>query len=244
MDSLELPGSREWGTPDTEIAPLHALYDFTLDGAASHDNAVVPRYCTLDGTFERAQASGKYVFEPGTCTCDGKRGRCPCEPPEIMMTCAHALLCPVHARETTPEIWTVKLSALDGIGFPWVGERTFCNPPWGASRPICLPGCSKQTCAKAGHTDRYLPGIADFLIKARDNAVRHRALTVMLFPARTDSAWYHEIIEPFAHPLPGWPSFWRRGRVKFNDPEAETRRAAGMPPRTGPPVGIGYAVFE
>ena len=52
--------SVEWGTPRTLFAPLHELYDFTLDGAASHANALLPRYCTIDGTFEKV--SGK-AFE-------------------------------------------------------------------------------------------------------------------------------------------------------------------------------------
>lgn len=45
--------SVEWGTPRTLFLPLHELYDFTLDGAASHANALLPRYCTIEGTFER-----------------------------------------------------------------------------------------------------------------------------------------------------------------------------------------------
>lgn len=46
--------SVEWGTPRAHhFDPLHEIYDFTLDPAASHANALLPRYCTIEGTFER-----------------------------------------------------------------------------------------------------------------------------------------------------------------------------------------------
>ena len=50
--------SVEWGTPRTLFTPLHELYDFTLDGAASHANALLPRYCTITGTFDQTRPEG------------------------------------------------------------------------------------------------------------------------------------------------------------------------------------------
>ncbi|MEY4548974.1 MAG: hypothetical protein RL685_5169 [Pseudomonadota bacterium] len=44
-------------TPDSVYLPLHEEFHFTLDAAASHDNAKCARYCTLGGTFE--QVAGK-----------------------------------------------------------------------------------------------------------------------------------------------------------------------------------------
>ena len=40
-------------TPPCVWVPLHAEFDFTLDAAASHENAKLHRYCTLEGSFHR-----------------------------------------------------------------------------------------------------------------------------------------------------------------------------------------------
>lgn len=42
-------------TPPCVYVPLNAEWCFTLDAAASHDNAKCARYCTLGGTFERRE---------------------------------------------------------------------------------------------------------------------------------------------------------------------------------------------
>lgn len=46
-------------TPVCVFVPLHAEFDFTLDAAASHDNAKLPRYCTLGGFFLRDAGGSK-----------------------------------------------------------------------------------------------------------------------------------------------------------------------------------------
>jgi len=45
-------GVDDRGTPPDLFARLHREHRFTLDGAASHENALLPRHSTLDGTFE------------------------------------------------------------------------------------------------------------------------------------------------------------------------------------------------
>lgn len=52
-------------TPNCVWIPLHAEFDFTLDAAASHENAKLPRYCTLDGLFLRS--AGPATAQLGTC---------------------------------------------------------------------------------------------------------------------------------------------------------------------------------
>lgn len=42
-------------TPPCVWVPLHAEFDFTLDVAASHQNAKLDRYCTLDGAWQRGE---------------------------------------------------------------------------------------------------------------------------------------------------------------------------------------------
>lgn len=64
----------------------------------------------------------------------------------------------------------------------WDGERVFCNPPYG--REI------KEWVKKASESD---------------------AVTVMLLPARTDTAWFHDYIYN-KHKI----DFFR-GRLKFGD---------------------------
>lgn len=53
-------GENDRGTPHSLFDPLHARYQFTLDGAASHENALLPAYSTLDGTFDKV-GRGWYV---------------------------------------------------------------------------------------------------------------------------------------------------------------------------------------
>jgi site-specific DNA-methyltransferase (adenine-specific) len=43
-------------TPPDLFKRYNDIHHFTLDGAASHENALVDRYCTIDGTYERYPA--------------------------------------------------------------------------------------------------------------------------------------------------------------------------------------------
>ncbi len=190
--------SAEWGTPDSLFQPAHALYDFTLDGAASHLNAKLPRYCTADGTWDR----------------NGQRWcTCPADPGGLIgpRRTPHDPNCP----STMPSLpdGTRQISPLDGLNFPWRDERVFLNPPWG-------------------------DGLPDFVRKARNETLRNRALVYAILPARTDTAWFHDYVLPYARLQ------WVRGRPKFIDPEADSRKEAGAPPRNSPPVGIVKALFR
>lgn len=209
-DSLAQPDSTDWITPDNLYQPINRIWQFTLDGAASHENAKCWRYCTKDGTYEtRDRATGFPANDA------------PYDVPSLVDT-------------------------RDGLTFPWTDERVFLNPPWGEPEEACKPDCAKKRCLeREAHHDDYWPGIADFLTKARDSVLRDGARCVVaLFPARTDNAWFHDLIVPYAVPLPGWPTYFRRGRVQFGDPRAEQRASVGLRPRTGPPVGIGVAVYR
>ena len=211
--------SVEWGTPDNLFRPLHDLYRFTLDGAAAHGNHKLPRYCTAEGTFRHPVSAGD-------------------EPVSYERRIGDDFGAPVrHAvrYEDPPH----QINELDGLQLPWTNERVFLNPPWGASEDPCGDNCVKQRCGVRGwHAERYMPGIADFIRKARDEALRHRALVVVVFPARIDNDWFHDYVLPYARIQ------WRRQRPKFIDPEAEARAAADLPARTSAPVGIGIAVFR
>lgn len=115
----------------------------------------------------------------------------------------------------------------DGTTFPLDNESTFVNPPWGDE-------------------------IVAFLRHIVAEHLRARALVYGIFPARMDTAWFHDYVRPWARWEPS------RGRPKFIDPQAgerEQRRAAALAigdkeeadrwkPRTQPPVGVIKAVYR
>lgn len=65
---------------------------------------------------------------------------------------------------------------------PWQGKRVFCNPPYG-------------------------PQVPAFLVRWRETE-----LAVYLLKAATDTAWFHDIVLPFATEIR-----FIRGRVRYND---------------------------
>lgn len=78
----------------------------------------------------------------------------------------------------------------DRLAVSWRGLRVFCNPPYG-------------------------PKLVPFLEKWREPK-----LAVYLIPARTDTAWFHEICLPFAKEIR-----FIRGRLKFG----ESKNSAPFP---------------
>lgn len=52
------PRFKNWETPPDFFRKLDTEFHFTLDVAASHENALTPRYCTLDGTFTKGGIDG------------------------------------------------------------------------------------------------------------------------------------------------------------------------------------------
>jgi phage N-6-adenine-methyltransferase len=71
----------------------------------------------------------------------------------------------------------------DGLTQPWFG-KVFVNPPYSDPRPWC-----------------------ERAVRAVES--REAELVVMLLPASTDTAWFHELVLPHAH------LEFLRGRVRF-----------------------------
>lgn len=169
-EGMTSSSSVEWGTPDSLFDPYNELYAFTLDGAASHVNAKVARYCTAEGTFTRL----------------------PTGAPSVRLDGADLVT-------RGPWGAALQISDLDGLNFSWEGERVWLNPPWGEAENPCRTNCKKDGCTKRGwHTPIYLPGTEDFLRKVRDEFLRHRALVACALPARTDVGWFHDFVLPYA----------------------------------------------
>ena len=70
----------------------------------------------------------------------------------------------------------------DGLAQDWRSERVFCNPPYGREIAKWVKKCAE-----------------------------HKGLAVMLIPARTDTAWFHDYI----YRKPNVEIRFLRGRVKF-----------------------------
>ena len=80
---------------------------------------------------------------------------------------------------------------VDGRVAPWEG-RVWCNPPY----------------------DEIAPWVAKALTELR---LRRVERVVMLLPARTDQAWFHDLV------LPEGRIHWIRGRVAFDPPPGQTK---------------------
>lgn len=74
----------------------------------------------------------------------------------------------------------------DGLQQDWKGHRVFCNPPYGRQ-------------------------IGKLVKKAHDEAQDQGTTVVMLLPARTDTAWFHD------HILGHAEIRFVRGRLRFGD---------------------------
>lgn len=75
----------------------------------------------------------------------------------------------------------------DGLQQDWGGYRVFCNPPYGRE-------------------------IADWVRKCSEEAKKPGTLVVMLVPARTDTAYFHDYIYNHAREIR-----FVRGRLHFNE---------------------------
>lgn len=76
----------------------------------------------------------------------------------------------------------------DGLGQCWLGERVFCNPPYGREIGSWVRRC-------------YL------------HSVVSNGFAVMLIPARTDTKWFHDYI----YNKPNVEIRFIKGRLKFGD---------------------------
>jgi len=74
-------------------------------------------------------------------------------------------------------------SRRNGLTADWDGKHVWCNPPYGR-------------------------GIADWVKKAAEHAYASKGEVVMLLPARTDTAWFHDYCTLHAVEF-------IRGRLKF-----------------------------
>ena len=83
----------------------------------------------------------------------------------------------------------------DGLTKNWGGRRVFCNPPYGRELPRWVRKCFEE-------------------------AKKPDTLVVMLIPARTDTAYFHDYIYHQAREIR-----FLRGRLHFN----ESRNAAPFP---------------
>ena len=80
-------------------------------------------------------------------------------------------------------------AAADGLKQDWSGERVWCNPPYGR-------------------------GIGDWVRKAATTVeAAPSTVVVMLVPARTDVAWFHD----YCLHAPDCHVEFLRGRLKFGD---------------------------
>ena len=77
--------------------------------------------------------------------------------------------------------------AQDGLAQDWAGSRVFCNPPYGRA-------------------------IADWVRKCWQESRKPDTLVVMLIPARTDTAYFHDYIYKQAREIR-----FIRGRLHFNE---------------------------
>lgn len=88
--------------------------------------------------------------------------------------------CATPENAKCPQYFTPKS---DGLKQNWCGRRVFCNPPYGKA-------------------------IKDWVKKCYEESLKG-ALVVMLIPARTDTAWFHDWIYKKAEIR------FVRGRLKF-----------------------------
>lgn len=68
-------------TPPELFWQLHQEFRFTLDAAASHENALLPRYCTKEGTFVKTDYGALMVSESDGLSLSWQGERVYCNPP-------------------------------------------------------------------------------------------------------------------------------------------------------------------
>lgn len=113
------------------------------------------------------------------------------------------------------------------------------------SGKICKPGCEAH---RGHHTEVYIPGIVDWMQKARQTAIDGTGKVVCLVPSRTDTLWWHEtVLKPHGKQYKTWGLFekdrravyWSdglyveveslKGRLSFKNPAKQVSFAAPFP---------------
>ena len=92
--------------------------------------------------------------------------------------------CATHENHKCPAYFTKEQ---DGLAQDWGGHKVFCNPPYGRA-------------------------IGVWVRKAAEESRKPGTLVVMLIPARTDTAYFHDYIYHKAREVR-----FIRGRLRFND---------------------------
>lgn len=92
--------------------------------------------------------------------------------------------CSTHENAKCREHYTIED---DGLIKNWGGRRVFCNPPYGRELPAWVRKCAQE-------------------------AAKPDTLVVMLIPARTDTAYFHDYIYHRAREIR-----FIRGRLHFNE---------------------------
>ena len=75
------PHYKDWQTPPEFFAELDKEFHFTMDAAASHENALVSKYCTLDGTYSNTHGTPWAISYSDGLTQSWKFERVFCNPP-------------------------------------------------------------------------------------------------------------------------------------------------------------------
>ena len=92
------------------------------------------------------------------------------------------------ADETNHKCARYFTAADDGLKQSWGGQTVFCNPPYGKA-------------------------IKDWVKKCSEEAKQPNTTVVLLIPARTDTAYFHDYI----YQKPNVEIRFIRGRLKFGD---------------------------
>jgi phage N-6-adenine-methyltransferase len=137
--------------------------------------------------------------------------------------------CATAENAKAPKFYT---KADDGLFKSWAG-RVWMNPPYGNDEAPCKPDCSAKRCAKRKwHRTEHYYGSKSWvrrasgefrsshqLIRKAELAWLGRGdeykpsrvdLVAALLPARTDTAWWHDYVIPYASEIR-----FIRGRLKF-----------------------------
>lgn len=140
-------------------------------------------------------------------------------PPELFLAlCRYAACLPPDApADQVPRPWVdpcaTVASALvphffgpaeDGLAQAWKPPESgpdflIVNPPYGNPEEACPTRCRKKTCEKRGHhLAERVPGIEDWMQKAREESLCWRMRTLNVIPYRAGAGWFADTLRPAA----------------------------------------------
>lgn len=69
-------------------------------------------------------------------------------------------------------------------------KTSWMNPQFGDPEKACKEKCTKKKCKKRGyHIEEDIPGLVDWIGKAKSDSEKYGSTIVCLVPARTDTGW-------------------------------------------------------